>query len=79
MRSKRRLVADDAQADSYFELLNPRRAALLKKSVDLSRHILPLYPDVSFEELAVEISVRMRLIESNSTPPSCLLMGMPDD
>ncbi|ERF73134.1 hypothetical protein EPUS_09152 [Endocarpon pusillum Z07020] len=45
------------QADSYFELLNPRRAALLKKSADLSRHILPEYPDVSFEELAVEISM----------------------
>jgi hypothetical protein len=50
-------VADDDQADSYTELLNPQRAALLEKSAALGREILSEYPGVTFEELAMEISV----------------------
>ena len=46
------------QADAYFELLKPQRAALLKKSAALARHLLSEYRDVTFEELALEISVR---------------------
>ncbi|KAL2049489.1 hypothetical protein ABVK25_010284 [Lepraria finkii] len=45
------------QADSYLELLNPQRAALLKNSAALGREILSDFPGVSYEELAVEISV----------------------
>jgi len=45
------------QADAYLELLNPRRAALLKKSAALARQMQAEYPDVTFEELAVEIAM----------------------
>ncbi|MCJ1404225.1 hypothetical protein MMC11_007450 [Xylographa trunciseda] len=45
------------QADAYLELLNPRRAALLKTSAALGRQIQSEYPDVPFEELAVEIAM----------------------
>ena len=46
------------QAESYTELLNPQRASLLEKSVALARQMLSGYPNVTFEELAFEISVR---------------------
>ncbi|KAL9610233.1 MAG: hypothetical protein Q9167_005055 [Letrouitia subvulpina] len=45
------------QADSYLELLNPQRAALLKKSAALAREITSDFPGVPFEKLAVEISM----------------------
>ncbi|KAL9120198.1 MAG: hypothetical protein Q9187_003252 [Circinaria calcarea] len=45
------------QGDTYFELLKPERAALLKKSAALGRQMQSEYPNVTFEELAVEISV----------------------
>ncbi|KAI4160352.1 MAG: hypothetical protein LQ342_005848 [Letrouitia transgressa] len=45
------------QADSYLELLNPQRAALLKKSAALAQELTSHYPGVPFEKLAVEISV----------------------
>ncbi|KAK3167554.1 hypothetical protein OEA41_010681 [Lepraria neglecta] len=45
------------QADSYLELLNLQRAALLKNSAALGREILSDFPGVSYEELAVEISM----------------------
>ncbi|KAL9043387.1 MAG: hypothetical protein Q9214_003426 [Letrouitia sp. 1 TL-2023] len=45
------------RADSYLELLNPQRAALLKKSAALAQEIKSDFPGVPFEKLAVEISV----------------------
>ena len=48
----------NCQAESYTELLNPQRASLLEKSVALARQMLSGYPNVTFEELAFEISVR---------------------
>lgn len=50
--------------DAYNELLNPSRAALIKKSAALAKEIHRDYPSVTFEELAFEISVRK---------PACLL------
>jgi hypothetical protein len=61
-------VTDDDQADSYTELLNPQRAALLKKSAALGREILSEYPGVTFEELAMEISVRIPTSRSREHP-----------
>ena len=45
------------QADAYLELITPARAELLQGSVVLARQWQPEYPDVSYEELAVEIAV----------------------
>ena len=46
------------QADSYLELLVPHRIDILKDSARLGRQILSEYPEVKYEELAVEIAVR---------------------
>ncbi|KAL2043781.1 hypothetical protein N7G274_003300 [Stereocaulon virgatum] len=45
------------QADAYLELLTPKRTSLLKKSAALAREILSDFTGVSYEELAVEISM----------------------
>ena len=43
--------------DAYNELLNPNRAALIKKSAALAKELHRDYPSVTLEELAFEISV----------------------
>lgn len=45
------------QADSYLELLVPQRKALLERSAALGRQLLSEYPEVKYEQLAVEIAV----------------------
>lgn len=50
-------ATNGVQADAYLELLTPKRASLLKESAALAREILSDFTGVSYEELAVEISV----------------------
>ena len=45
------------QADSYLELVLPQRKALLERSAALGRQLLSEYPEVKYEQLAVEIAV----------------------
>lgn len=47
----------NTKVEAYEELLKPHRAPLLKRSVALGKQFLPEFPDVTFEELALEISV----------------------
>lgn len=49
--------ADRAKADAYLELLNPKNAALLKKSAAMGRQLRSDYTDLTYEELAVNIAV----------------------
>lgn len=48
---------NDAQADSYLELLVPQRKAILERSAALGWKLQSEYPGVKYEQLAVEIAV----------------------
>ncbi len=50
-------MVNHVQADAFFELSEPRRAALLKESTALARQVLSEYQDLTYEELALEIAV----------------------
>lgn len=51
------MVVNRLQADAFFELSEPRRAALLKESTVLARQILCEFHNLTYEELALEIAV----------------------
>lgn len=48
------------QWETYSQLSNPQNAHLLESSIALAGRIRPKFPDVTFEELAVEIGVHIR-------------------
>ena len=47
--------------DAYNELINPHRAALIKKAAALAQEIHKEYPKITQEELAYEIAVRLSI------------------
>ncbi|MCJ1281404.1 hypothetical protein MMC26_000723 [Xylographa opegraphella] len=66
------------QADAYYELLNPQRAALLRSSVALGRKFQSEYANVTFEELAMEISmVSLSLTIASLITGNILVMANP--
>lgn len=58
IRSKATLIEE--QADAYLELITPARVALLKQSITVARELKTEYQDVTYEELAVEVAVRLQ-------------------
>lgn len=53
------------QAEYYTELVKPSRKQLLQKSIELAAKIHEQFPEVSFEELAVEVGVSFCSLEQD--------------
>jgi hypothetical protein len=59
LKVEMKVINHISQADAYTELLIPERATILKESKILAKQIQGEIPNVSLEELAFEISVRL--------------------
>ena len=67
------------KADSYFELLLPERAPLIKESVALAKEIVADYDGVRWDQLAFEIAVGCcTFLDRGSKSLTTLISLMPD-